>query len=135
MVKFSKKLFPTHATRAFPHFKNVFISPTLKHNQLFPDRPYPAPAPATTRRAATSDILNFAFVSSYETILASHFLSVEIPGTSFFVFITQLDRFDVDIDTVNITLTTEIKDLCNVPASKRENLQSLSGVRSASCSS
>lgn len=112
VVEFSVRLYPTHETRVRLHFRDYSISPPLNAEQLLYDLPESGPSSITVRPAPLFELLNPQFASYI--VSETTWMTLKIPGSSYALFIKQLDTFDIDSDTVLLIVTRVIVDNCSL---------------------
>lgn len=108
-IEYAGNLYPTHSTRVRPYFGELSIPPPLKDDQLVPDRAQLTEQVAQPRRSPIADLLNPVFIT--DRVPVDNGLSIDIPGTTLTVSISQVETFDIDSDSVFLTVTKVIKNL------------------------
>lgn len=108
MIEFREKLYPTHAARVRPYFGELSVPPFLRGDRLLQDRPHTTSSQVTHRRAPISDTIDTVLMAPHTPKKTPS--AVATPGPLYSISVSTLRTFDVDADSVFLTVTKAIKD-------------------------
>lgn len=107
-VEYAANLYPNHLNCVRPNFGGLYIPPRLKDDQPLQDRAQLAEQVTEPSRSTIADLLNPVFIM--DRVQGNNKLSNDIPGTMLTVSISQVETFDMDSDSVFLTVTKVIKN-------------------------